>query len=275
MSDPSAPSTGSSSGGPVRLAIEAGVATLTLNRPDAMNSLDNATKEALLAALRSAADDETVRCVVLTGTGRAFCVGQDLGEHAEALATTSLDEVWSTVDRHYGPIASTIATMKKPVLAAVNGVAAGAGMSIAMACDLRIAADTASFTTAFTGVGLSCDTGSSWTLPRLVGRAKALELFLLPRPVKAAEAWEPGLVSKVVPAAELETEVATMAGLLAQGPTLAYAAVKQSVAYAATHTLEEALAFESRQMALTGGSEDHRNAVQSFLAKEKPEFRGR
>jgi len=267
MTDTAAPSA-------VSYGVAAGVATLTLNRPDAMNSLDTSTKEQLLAALERAAVDAEVRCVVLTGTGRAFCVGQDLREHADNLAGKGLDEVWSTVDRHYSPLARTLATMPKPVVAAVNGVAAGAGMAIALACDWRVAADSASFTTAFTGVGLSCDTGSSWTLPRLVGRGKAMELLLWPRSVTAAEALEMGLVNWVFPADSLAEEVAHIAARLAAGPTLAFAAVKEAVQYAACHSLADSLAFESQLMARTGSSEDHRNAVRSFVAKEKPSFTG-
>jgi 2-(1,2-epoxy-1,2-dihydrophenyl)acetyl-CoA isomerase len=259
---------------PVRYDVEGGVATLTLNRPDAMNSLDTGTKEALVAAIERAADDDAVRCVVLTGTGRAFCVGQDLREHADNLAGMPLAEVWATVDSHYSPIARGLATMPKPVLAAVNGVAAGAGMAIALACDWRVAADSATFTTAFTGVGLSCDTGTSWTLPRLVGLGKAMELLLWPRSVGAAEALEIGLVNWVFPADALLAEVADMAARLAAGPTLAYAAVKQAVQYAAAHSLAESLAVESQLMSRTGGSADHRNAVQSFVAKLKPTFSG-
>jgi 2-(1,2-epoxy-1,2-dihydrophenyl)acetyl-CoA isomerase len=145
---------------PVRYDVQDHVATITLDRPDAMNSLDVATKEALLAAIQRAAGNDDVRAVVLTGSGRAFCVGQDLREHIQNISTKALEEVWSTVDKHYSPIALGLATMPKPVIAAVNGVAAGAGLSIAMACDLRLAADTAGFNTAFTGVALSCDTGS-------------------------------------------------------------------------------------------------------------------
>jgi 2-(1,2-epoxy-1,2-dihydrophenyl)acetyl-CoA isomerase len=273
MSTASIPPDGAAAA-PVRYGVGAGTATITLDRPDAMNSLDVATKEALLTAARRAADDPAVRCVVITGTGRAFCVGQDLREHVELLANKSMKEVWATVDQHYGPIALTIAEMAKPVIAAVNGVAAGAGMSIAMACDLRIAADSAGFNTAFTGVALSCDTGSSWTLPRLIGPTKAVELLLMPRTIRAEEALQLGLVSRVVPDAELGAEVASLASTLAQGPTLAYASVKRSVAYAATHSLPESLGFESKMMALTGASADHRNAVQSFVAKEKPRFEG-
>ena len=260
---------------PVGYDVQAQVATIRLERPDAMNSLDTATKNALLSALQRAATDEDVRCVVLTGSGRAFCVGQDLREHVEHLTHQSLDEVWATVDEHYTPIAMAIATMEKPVIAAINGVAAGAGMSIALACDWRVAADRASFTTAFIGVGLSCDTGMSWTLPRVVGQTKAMELLLWPRSVDAAEALEIGLVNWVFPADRLAVEVAAIAARLAAGPTLAFAAIKESVRCAASHSLEESLAFESRLMARTGGSEDHRSAVASFVAKQKPTFEGR
>lgn len=259
---------------PVEYDVHSAVAVIRLNRPDAMNSLDLATKQALLAAIHRAAEDSTARCVVVTGTGRAFCVGQDLGEHAHSLATRSMPEVWATVDEHYSPIARGLATMDKPVIAAVNGVAAGAGLSIALACDLRVAADTAGFNTAFTAVGLSCDTGSSWTLPRLVGTARALELFLMPRTVGAAEALELGLVNRVVPEGSLNDEVSALAETLAAGPTLAYGAVKRSVAYASSNGLEEALAFESTMMARTGSSGDHRNAVTAFVAKEKPNYGG-
>ncbi|MEJ7629346.1 MAG: enoyl-CoA hydratase-related protein [Nocardioidaceae bacterium] len=258
----------------IRYDVRGGVATITLNRPQAMNSLDTPTKDLLLETVRRAADDETVRTVVLTGTGRAFCVGQDLREHVANISSLSLEEVWSTVERHYAPTAHAIATMDKPVIAAVNGVAAGAGMSLALACDLRLAADTASFNTAFTGIALSCDTGISWTLPRLVGTTRAMDLLLMPRKVDAAEALAIGLVSSVVPAADLERAVAALAARLATGPTRAYAAVKRSVAFGASHPLAETLELEARMMAWTGGSADHGNAVRSFVAKEEPTFEG-
>lgn len=259
---------------PVLYAVSGGAATITLNRPRTMNSLDLATKEALIEALARAGGDAAVRVVVLTGAGRAFCVGQDLREHAANLTSQPIDEVWSTVEKHFGPIALAIATMPKPVIAMINGPAAGAGLSLAMVCDWRAAADTASFTTAFTGIGLSCDTGSSWTLPRLVGPTKAMELLLWPRRVDAQEALAIGLVNWVYPAAELPERVGEMSRRLANGPTLAFDAVKQSVRFAATHTLEETIAFEAQQMARTGDSADHRAAVPAFLAKQQPVFRG-
>jgi 2-(1,2-epoxy-1,2-dihydrophenyl)acetyl-CoA isomerase len=164
--------------------------------------------------------------------------------------------------------------MAKPVVAAVNGVAAGAGLSIALACDFRIAADSAGFNTAFVGVALSCDTGMSWTLQRLVGSGRALDLLLLPRTVRAPEALQLGLVTSVVPADALAAEARSLAQRLAGGPTVAYAAVKAAVAYGASHPLDEALAFESEMMARTGVTADHREAVRAFLAKQAPTFGG-
>jgi 2-(1,2-epoxy-1,2-dihydrophenyl)acetyl-CoA isomerase len=260
---------------PVLLEVADGVATLTLNRPDAMNSLDVATKEALLDAVRRVADDPAVRCVVLTGTGRAFCVGQDLKEHVAILKSGSTDSLFRTVDEHYNPIVSALAGMQKPVIAAVNGVAAGAGASLAFACDLRIVADTAGFNLAFANIALSCDTGSSFTLQRLVGRAKAIELLYFPRTVKADEALTLGLATHVVPADELGGVVGDLAARLAAGPTVALGAMRMALTFAADHTLMESLEFESAQMTRTGQTADHAAAVDAFLAKEKPVFEGR
>jgi 2-(1,2-epoxy-1,2-dihydrophenyl)acetyl-CoA isomerase len=260
---------------PVLLDVADGVATITLNRPDAMNSLDIATKVALLSALREVADDPDVRCVVLTGTGRAFCVGQDLKEHVELLQSGATDALFSTVDEHYNPIVTTIVGMAKPVIAAVNGIAAGAGASLAFACDLRIVADTAGFNLAFANIALSCDTGSSFTLQRLVGRAKAIELLYFPRTVKADEALTLGLATQVVPAGELTEVVSGLAARLAAGPTVALGALRLSLTFAADHTFVEATEFESAQMTRTGQTADHAAAVAAFLAKQKPVFEGR
>jgi 2-(1,2-epoxy-1,2-dihydrophenyl)acetyl-CoA isomerase len=260
---------------PVTYAVDGGIATITLDRPEAMNSLDVATKVALRDAVLEAAGDPAVRCVVLTGSGRAFCVGQDLKEHIEILRSSSSDELFRTVPEHYNPTVHALATMNKPVVAAVNGVAAGAGASLAFACDFRILADSAGFNLAFTGVALSCDTGSSWTLPRLVGRAKALELLYFPRTIPAAEALELGLATSVVTADELEGEVATLARRLAAGPTVAFGAVRRSVEFSAGHDFASSLEFEAQMMAETGATEDHARAVSSFVAKEKPVFEGR
>lgn len=267
--------TSSTSAAPVQLDTTDGVATITLNRPEAMNSLDVATKVLLLEVVRTVADDPAVRCVVLTGTGRAFCTGQDLKEHIQLLHTGGSDQLFATVDDHYNPIVTALAGMAKPVIAAVNGVAAGAGASLAFACDLRIVADTAGFNLAFANVALSCDTGASYHLPMLVGRAKAMELLYFPRTVKADEALELGLATQVVPADELTTVVADLASRLAAGPTVAFGAIRQSVAYAAGHSFEEAVELESAMMQKTGATADHAAAVAAFVAKEKPVFEGR
>lgn len=250
------------------------VATVTLNRPDAMNALDTELKTALRDALRQAADDPAVRAVVLTGSGRAFCVGQDLAQHAHNL-DADRKAVWSTVPEHYTPIAATLATMPKPVVAAVNGAAAGAGAAFSFACDFRIAADSAKFTMAFSAVGLSADSGSSWSLPRLVGLAKAKELLLLPSTITAEEALSLGLVTEVVPAAEVTDRARALAVRLAAGPTVAYGAIRRSLAFSAGHGLDESLAFEQQMMELTGSTEDHAGAVKAFIGKQQPTFEGR
>lgn len=260
---------------PVTYAVDNGVATITLARPDAMNSLNIATKEALRDAVTGAAGDGAVRCVVLTGSGRAFCVGQDLKEHVELLNSGSSDELFTTVERHYNPIVTALAEMPKPVIAAVNGVAAGAGASLAFACDLRILASSAGFNLAFPGVALSCDTGASWTLPRLVGRAKALELLYFPSTIPADQALALGLATRVVPDEEFAAEVTALAEKLAAGPTLSYASIRQSVNFSSSNDFASSLAFEAEKMNFTGASADHRRAVDAFLAKEKAVFEGR
>lgn len=249
-----------------------GLATVTLNRPDAMNALDTATKNSLRDALREAGSDEAVRAVLLTGNGRAFCVGQDLKEHVGILAAGG---GMTTVAEHYNPIATAIATMPKPVVAAVNGVAAGAGAGFAFAADYRLIADTASFNTSFVGVGLTADSGMSWSLPRLIGFGRAQELLLFPRTVKAEEALALGLAHRVVPAADLPAEGLAVARRLAAGPTVAYAAIKESLAYGASHSMVEALAKEDELQTRAGSTEDHREAVAAFVEKRPADLKGR
>lgn len=260
---------------PVRYALTGAVATVTLDRPAARNALDTETKVALRDTLAAAAADPAVRAVVLAAEGPAFCVGQDLKEHAQRLRDLPVDEVWATVPEHYAPIALTLATMPKPVVAAVGGVAAGAGASIALACDLRVVGEGAGFNLAFAGIGLSADTGATWTLPRLVGWARAMDLLLLPRTVSAGEALALGLATRVVPDGEVLAAATDLAVALAAGPTAAYAAIKEALHASATAPFAAALDFEGRMMARTGATEDHRRAVASFVAKEKPTFSGR
>jgi len=260
---------------PVDVRTRNGVTTITLNRPKAMNGLDVATKEALLAAVSAATDDAAVRCVVLTGVGRGFCVGQDLKEHLELLDGDGAEALFRTVDEHYNPIVTALATMPKPVIAALNGVAAGAGASLALACDFRLVAQSAGFNFAFSGVALSCDTGSSWTLPRIVGTAKAIDLLYFPRTVGADESLDLGLATRVVPDDELGAATAELAARLANGPTVAYGAIRRSVAFSAGHDFASSVANESAMMTLTGSTADHRVAVDAFVAKEQPQFTGR
>ncbi|MFG3495026.1 enoyl-CoA hydratase/isomerase family protein [Streptomyces sp. NPDC047928] len=258
--------------------VSDGLATVTINRPEAMNAMNVAAKVALRDALEAAGSDPAVRAVLLTATGRAFCVGQDLKEHVSLLAAdreAGTGQTMSTVREHYNPIVRAITGMPKPVVAGVNGVAAGAGFGFALAADYRVVADTASFNTSFAGVALTADSGISWTLPRLIGQSRAADLLLFPRSMPAREAYELGLVNRLVPAAELAAEATAAARALAEGPTVAYAALKESLAYGAGHTLTEALEKEDELQTKAGASEDHSIAVQAFLAKEKPRYLGR
>ncbi|WP_333769050.1 enoyl-CoA hydratase-related protein [Streptomyces sp. IBSBF 2435] len=252
--------------------VSEGLATVTLNRPEAMNALDTGTKVALRDALRDAGADPAVRAVLLTGSGRAFCVGQDLKEHVAILAAGG---GMTTVAEHYNPITLAIATMPKPVVAGVNGVAAGAGAGFAFAADYRVVADTASFNTSFAGVALSTDSGMSWTLPRLVGHSRASDLLLFPRAVPAAEAAGLGIANRVVPAADLPAEALAAARRLAAGPTVAYAAIKAALAFSASHSLPESLTEEAGLQTAAGASADHREAVAAFLAKRPAVFEAR
>ncbi len=259
---------------PVLLETAGSVATITLNRPDSLNSLTLDAKVALLDAVRRVAADDTVRAVVLTGRGRAFCVGQDLREHADQLAQGGRSPL-STVVEHFNPLVTALVTMPKPVVAAVNGTTAGAGMGLACACDLRIAAAGSRWTTAFTGIGLTADSGLSWTLPRLVGAGRATALLLLAEPFTTEQALEMGLVTAAVPADQVLPAAVELARRLAAGPTVAYAALKRSLHVSLAGGLEDALCEEDRQQAVAGASADHAAAVRSFLAKEPPVFEGR
>lgn len=258
----------------VRYEVSDAVGTITLNRPDAMNALTTEMKEALRDAVRRAAADPAVRAVVLTGAGRAFCAGQDLREHLTNLESGAA-VLGETVREHYNPTALALAQMPKPVIAAVNGSAAGAGASLAFACDFRIVSEKASFLLAFARVGLSSDTGAAWTLQQLVGRAKATELLMLAEPVRAAEAAELGLATSVVPAEELEGAARALAVRLAQGPTVALAAIKEALHHSATHDLAASLEKEAELQERCGATQDHRAATNAFVAKETPVFEGR
>lgn len=254
----------------VRTSSDGAVATITLGR----SALNTELKVALREALAAAAADPAVRAVILTGSGSAFCVGQDLAEHALNLQTApELSLV--TVDEHYNPIVRSMATMPKPVIAAVNGTCVGAGLGFALACDLMVVAPETKLGTAFTGIGLTCDSGLSWSLQRAVGLARARRLVLLPAPFTAQEAAEWGLAAELVPDSEVLPTAVHLARMLAAGPTAAYAESKALLDRAASSTLDEALDAEGPAQQRLGMTSDHQGAVQAFLAKERPTFTGR
>jgi 2-(1,2-epoxy-1,2-dihydrophenyl)acetyl-CoA isomerase len=258
---------------PVLISTEDGVCAITLNRPAAFNAFNQAMKALLLPAVLRAADDPGVRVLVFTGTGRAFCAGQDLKEHLRNMSADP-DSLAHTVTGFYNPLIRAVTGMRKPVLAAVNGVAAGAGAALAFACDLRLAASSSSFTMAFAGVALSADSGSSFTLPRLIGHGRATRMMLLGEKVGAAEALRIGMVDEVVDDAGFAARTAELAAALAHGPTTAYGWIKQSLAHAAASDLAGALAFEDRAQAACFASSDHAEAVRAFAEKRPARFTG-
>jgi 2-(1,2-epoxy-1,2-dihydrophenyl)acetyl-CoA isomerase len=254
----------------LRVEVDGPVATLTLDRPEALNALTVPVKVALREALERFAADRSVRAVILTGAGRAFCAGQDLAEREEPDAAPLEVEV----RERYNPIIRAIRSMGQPVIAAVNGVAAGAGASLAFACDLRIAAEEARFVLAFGRIGLVPDSGATWFLPRLVGSAKAAQLALVGEPVDAPEALRIGLVSKVVPGDQLLAEARTLAAKLAEAAPLALALTKEALQRSATIDLDEALEGEAKLQGIAGASADHAEGLAAFREKRSPRFTG-
>ena len=250
----------------VAVSRDGRVATVTLNRPDKLNALDRATRWELIGALREVGADADVRAVVLTGTGRAFSVGQDLA------AVEELEHADETVAGSYNPIAQSIVDMPKPVVAAVNGLAVGAGMGLALACDLRLAADGASFSCAFGKVGLVPDTAVSWFLVREVGYAKAFWLAASGRQITADEAHRLGLLNEVVPADELAGRAHELAQLLAAGPSHALALTKRQFRAVTEISFEAALATEARHQGAAAAHPDHVEGRTAFAEKRSPRW---
>ena len=258
---------------PVLFQIEGAIATVIINRPDQRNALDAAAKALLLERLGQAAATDSIRAVVLTGAGPAFCVGQDLGEHAQALAADPAT-AFDTVDSDYNPLITLLTTMPKPVVAAVNGTCVGAGLGLALACDLRVISSAAKFGTAFTGIGLTCDSGLSVTLVHAVGQARAAQLMLLGSIFTADEAVGWGISGIITDPAKTVGQAIEVAEGLAAGPTRAFAETKALLSAAPTATLAAALSAESAAQHRLGVTNDHLNAVTAFLRKEQPTFTG-
>jgi len=251
-----------------------GVMQITLNRPDRLNSFTAAMHEELAGVLEQAAEDARVRAVLLTGAGRGFCAGQDLADRAVAPGGPPVD-LGASVERYYAPLIRRLTTMAKPVICAVNGVAAGAGANIALACDVVIAARSAKFIQSFANIGLIPDSGGTWILPRLVGQARALGLALTgePLPAETAAAW--GLIWKCVDDAVLMDEAQALATRFADGPTRGLAETKRLIREASAYTLDTELDRERDAMRTLGGSVDYQEGVAAFIAKRPPQFTGR
>ena len=260
----------------ITYSLQDGVATLTLNRPDKLNSLMGAMMLEMFSALGMAAQDKAVRAVVLTGAGRAFCAGQDLSDPSMSSKPGSdvPADIGAVVETFYSPLVRRLRAMPKPVVCAVNGVAAGAGANIALACDIVIAVQTASFIQPFCKLGLVPDAGGTWLLPQLVGRARAVGLALLGDKLSADQAQEWGLIWKCVAVAEFEAEVSRLARTLAAGPTLGYVRTREAIDAAATSTLDSQLDMERDMQRELGNSQDYAEGVEAFIAKRPPVFIG-
>jgi 2-(1,2-epoxy-1,2-dihydrophenyl)acetyl-CoA isomerase len=249
------------------------VLTITLNRPDKLNALTDAMLQELQSAFAKAAGDKSTRCVLLTGAGKGFCPGQDLG-NVQEMSRGGKPDYGEHIRKNYNPLILAMTRLPKPIVAAINGVAAGAGMSLAMACDVRIASDRASFLQAFINIGLVSDSGSTWFLPRLVGRQRAMDLMLSGRKLSSAEALDWGLVNQVVGAEQLMEEATKTAARYASAPTFAIGQLKRNLDFSESHGLEETLALEAKSQAECGLSADHHEGIQAFLEKRTPAYKG-
>lgn len=252
-----------------------GVCLITLNRPDKLNAFNDELSFQLIDALKSAEKDAEVRAVVITGAGRGFCSGQDLANRKFSDASESRPSLSESIRRRYNPMVIRIRRMEKPVIAAVNGVAAGAGSSLALACDLRVVAENASFIQSFTKVGLVPDSGATFILPRLIGATKAFELMLSAGKLEAKEACQLGLVNKLVPQDKVLEEAMSWAKELAKGPTKAFGLSKRALNEAIFADLEERLEYEAHMQEIAGRSDDFQEGVTAFLDKRQPIYKGK
>jgi 2-(1,2-epoxy-1,2-dihydrophenyl)acetyl-CoA isomerase len=256
-----------------RVAIADGVATITLDRPAQYNALTATLLEALRKALVELERDESVRAIVLTGAGKGFCSGQSLDDPALGAVGEKID-ILRAVERRYNPLVRKLLLMEKPIVAAVNGVAAGAGMGIALACDLRLAGENGSFSTAFVRIGLVPDSALSLLLPRMIGYGRAMEAILLSEKIDAKRAYELGIVNRICSEATLLDEAVALARELAKGPR-AVGLAKRELARNALGAIPDALAYEAEMQAIAGESEDFAEGIAAFREKRAAHFAGR
>lgn len=247
------------------------VALLTLNRPDRLNAFTAQMNREIVNVCKEVAYNEQIRALLITGAGRAFCSGEDLASVSGAERVNHGD----VLRQRYNPMIEAIYRLEKPTVAAINGAAAGAGMSLALACDFRIAADNANLVEAFIHIGLIPDSGSCYFLPRIVGLAKALELAVLGDKISAEQAYQIGLVTKVVQANQLQEEALAFARKLAAMPTKAIGLIKRTIFHGLNHSLKETLEYEAYAQEIAGQTNDHHEGVQAFMEKRKPVFRGK
>ncbi|HGN9441532.1 TPA: 2-(1,2-epoxy-1,2-dihydrophenyl)acetyl-CoA isomerase PaaG [Raoultella ornithinolytica] len=254
--------------------VEQGVMTITLNRPDRLNSFNDLMHQQLAACLTQAERDENVRCLLITGAGRGFCAGQDLNDRNVDPSGPAPD-LGLSVERFYNPLVRRLAALPKPVIAAVNGVAAGAGATLALGCDIVLAARSANFVMAFSKLGLVPDCGGSWFLPRVAGRARAMGLALLGEKLSAEQAAQWGMIWQLVEDAELADTSRQLACHLATQPTFGLGLIKKALQASETNGLDAQLDLERDYQRLAGRSDDYREGVSAFLAKRPPQFSGK
>jgi len=250
------------------LALNGGVATVTLNRPDKLNSFTAKLHADLLDVLQTADGDPSIRCLVLTGAGRGFCAGQDLGD-------LDMDNLKDVLEKQYNPLLRQLAAMQKPVIASVNGVAAGAGANVALNCDIVVAAKSAKFIQSFSQIGLVPDGGGTWILPRLIGQARAMALAMTAEPVPAEAAQAMGMIYKAVEDDQLESATAELANTLANLPTVALSLIRNMLRQSSTNTLDEQLDLERNFQHLASKTSDFQEGVDAFLNKRKPIYAGK